>query len=109
MVSSRYSPLPDENKQPFQAFLSTEDQVEFYKRCGYVECAPILHSTAATSVFPVFDKIELDLPPVVKCPAQNNSCLLADGAPPPPPPPPLKEQKSNRISTIDHQYMVKNL
>uniref|UniRef100_W6NFD3 GCN5-related N-acetyltransferase domain containing protein n=1 Tax=Haemonchus contortus TaxID=6289 RepID=W6NFD3_HAECO len=36
-----------------EAYLSTDDQVIFYERCGYEKCDPILHSTTATSVFPV--------------------------------------------------------
>ncbi|KAK6042995.1 acetyltransferase, GNAT family, partial [Cooperia oncophora] len=36
-----------------EAYLCTDDQVIFYERCGYKKCDPILHSTTATSVFPV--------------------------------------------------------
>ncbi|VDL84641.1 unnamed protein product [Nippostrongylus brasiliensis] len=36
-----------------EAYLCTDDQVAFYERCGYKKCDPILHSTTATSVFPV--------------------------------------------------------
>ncbi|CAJ0578504.1 unnamed protein product, partial [Mesorhabditis spiculigera] len=43
-----------------EVFLCTEDKQGFYERCGYVVCEPILHSTAATSVFPLINNLALE-------------------------------------------------
>lgn len=118
-----------------EAFLCTDDQVIFYERCGYMKCDPILHSTTATSVFPVSklkDPQRMDeetgnnqrkdgnldrsrtsssakgsFTPSVSIPS-SLSCLTT-GAPPPPPPAPPKKATTAPISTVGHQYMCKKL
>ncbi|VDO27418.1 unnamed protein product [Haemonchus placei] len=104
-----------------EAFLSTDDQVIFYERCGYEKCDPILHSTTATSVFPVpklascdteaslLSKSPSSQPATTTQAAQAPPISLA--APPnpvpPPPPGPPKKVPAAPISTEDHQYMRK--
>ncbi|GMS89934.1 hypothetical protein PENTCL1PPCAC_12109, partial [Pristionchus entomophagus] len=70
-------------------FLSTHDQVPFYRSFGYEICAPILHSTTATSVFPVLAKLAPASPakPTVS-PSSNGTVISSYTVPPPPPPPP---------------------
>ncbi|EYC25753.1 hypothetical protein Y032_0011g1368 [Ancylostoma ceylanicum] len=109
-----------------EAFLSTDDQVIFYERCGYSKCDPILHSTTATSVFPVVAKLE---EPRVRNHEANPKNSAGDDvgvgslpeaprvlttAPPPPPPPPLIKNMPLKtsvapVSTVGHQYMYKKL
>ncbi|VDO89995.1 unnamed protein product [Heligmosomoides polygyrus] len=91
-----------------EAFLCTDDQVIFYERCGYMKCDPILHSTTATSVFPVTSSsAKGSFTPSVSIPS-SLSCLTT-GAPPPPPPAPPKKATTAPISTVGHQYMCKKL
>ncbi|RCN51550.1 acetyltransferase, GNAT family [Ancylostoma caninum] len=109
-----------------EAFLSTDDQVIFYERCGYSRCDPILHSTTATSVFPVMTKLEeprvrnhevhLRKPSdseVVVGAHPEAPQVVAAAPPPPPPPPPLNNMPSKMsvapVSTVGHQYMYKKL
>ncbi|CAB3401548.1 unnamed protein product [Caenorhabditis bovis] len=89
-----------------EAYLSTDDQVEFYRRCGYSECDPILHSTTATSVFPPIFCNAQPTPPRTTSSIAN----VSNGAAPlPPPPPPPTTTKKSSISTTDHQYMSKRI
>ncbi|CAI4228046.1 unnamed protein product [Auanema sp. JU1783] len=93
-----------------QAFLCTEDKEEFYRRCGYVECDPVIHSTAATSVFPIFEKLESNVGTEVKTTSTSERAeTLCSSAPPAPPPPPPRKQSMGTMTTIDHQYMKKNI
>ncbi|CAI5444796.1 unnamed protein product [Caenorhabditis angaria] len=94
-----------------EAFLSTDDQVEFYKRCGYLECDPIIHSTTSTSVFPAMTKFQ-NSATIASIPkpsfSSQQSTVCSSTVPPPPPPPPISPAKSS-ISTTLHQYMHKKL
>ncbi|KHJ98624.1 hypothetical protein OESDEN_01398 [Oesophagostomum dentatum] len=108
-----------------KAFLSTDDQVIFYEHCGYHKCEPILHSTTATSVFPVLSKLgekpqtsnggsETKLS-VVKEETSMKPLEFPHAMAPPPPPPPLCLKASPikapvaPVSTVGHQYMCKKL
>ncbi|KAK6739743.1 hypothetical protein RB195_008314 [Necator americanus] len=110
-----------------EAFLSTDDQVIFYERCGYSKCEPILHSTTSTSVFPVMSKLMVH--DQNKIPGEALEKKMSNGddvsspngretttfAPPPaPPPPPVQNCSPSKtlsapVSTVGHQYMCKKL
>ncbi|CAJ0600528.1 unnamed protein product [Cylicocyclus nassatus] len=104
-----------------EMFLSTEDKVDFYERCGYLKCKPILHSTTATSVFPVISLeatescTEMDkessstyladdtdvskmqagiIMPQPLTTSQEFPAAVTAALPPPPPPPPPSSAKS---------------
>ncbi|KAK6010186.1 hypothetical protein OSTOST_24800 [Ostertagia ostertagi] len=67
--------LPGSRK--FYAYLCTDDQVIFYEKCGYKKCDPILHSTTATSVFPVSKLKGFAHGPPCRHPAAAASLTLA--------------------------------
>ncbi|CAD6197396.1 unnamed protein product [Caenorhabditis auriculariae] len=94
-----------------EAFLSTDDQIVFYRSCGYEDCQPIVHSTAATSVFPIMSKIEIPLQAEhADSRTLEKSKVCKNGnVPPPPPPPPNTAIKSAVVATVHHQYMRKKL
>ncbi|KAK5977715.1 N-acetyltransferase 6 [Trichostrongylus colubriformis] len=115
------------------AYLCTDDQVVFYERCGYKKCDPILHSTTATSVFPISnlkDPQSKAEKPTQRCDSkkavqhtkspsstQAKMPLTISNSPagaslpvaPPPPPAPPKKVPMAPVSTVDHQYMWKKL
>ncbi|GMT20032.1 hypothetical protein PFISCL1PPCAC_11329, partial [Pristionchus fissidentatus] len=75
-----------------KVYLSTHDKVSFYQSCGYEICDPILHSTAATSVFPILAKLAPISTPITVSPRLNGTVTQScqpTSAPPPPPPPPM--------------------
>ncbi|PAV68303.1 hypothetical protein WR25_12953 [Diploscapter pachys] len=103
-----------------ESYLSTDDQVEFYQHCGYEKCAPILHSTVSTSVFPICALLQENPSPEETSKKQDISSseksaavLHVNGisiplAPPPPPAPPTQKKSSNSsIGNVDHQFMKK--
>ncbi|KAK6037709.1 hypothetical protein COOONC_24785 [Cooperia oncophora] len=110
-----------------QAYLCTDDQVIFYERCGYKKCDPILHSTTATSVFPVPNLKDPQLPDNRSQHRRDNPVQERDNAEtleqpksppsppappmpvPPPPPVPVKKTPLAPVSIADHQYMWKKL
>ena len=81
-------------------------QVPFYARCGYSICPAILHSTTATSVFPVPDIPEAaSVIPVMPSPSLPVTEPLASSASPPPPPPMPKS--TAQILEAEQVYMCK--
>ncbi|GMR42931.1 hypothetical protein PMAYCL1PPCAC_13126 [Pristionchus mayeri] len=96
-----------------KVYLSTHDQVPFYRSCGYEICAPILHSTTATSVFPVLAKLAPP-PPATKStisPRINGTLPSSTTVSPPPPPPPVPKASATKCKEDDDciEYMCKTI
>ncbi|KAF8358926.1 hypothetical protein PRIPAC_93921 [Pristionchus pacificus] len=92
-------------------YLSTHDQVPFYRSCGYETCAPILHSTTATSVFPILAKLAPApvAKPTVSQPS-NGTVVSPSTVPPPPPPPPAPKATVSKGDTDECiEYMCKTI
>uniref|UniRef100_A0AC34GQW4 N-acetyltransferase domain-containing protein n=1 Tax=Panagrolaimus sp. ES5 TaxID=591445 RepID=A0AC34GQW4_9BILA len=91
-----------------EIYLSTEDKEQFYKRCGYFECAPLLNAGAASKLMKHcgLDKL---LKPKISSNVLTSSTLkipqtISSQNLPPPPPPPIQISKpQSKSKTYFHK------